>query len=186
MTIAGHIPNLANEFPQWLFDAFNPNDKTNLAPYRVIHFAFIALFATRLLPVNWSGLQCSILQPLIKCGEQSLHVFCSGILLSFLAHFVLESGSQTALAQILVSVAGLSMMTAIAYFASWSKTFDKPRSFEFLGHSGSDVIETADSGDAEVRSKTVLGWSDSTFLTKGKNGGYMRIGSHKNVHLKGQ
>lgn len=45
------------------------------SPYRVIHFAFIALLATRLLPVNWSGLQCSILQPLIKCGEQSLHVF---------------------------------------------------------------------------------------------------------------
>lgn len=186
MTMAGHIPNLANEFPKWLFDAFNPNDKTDLAPYRVIHFAFIALLATRLLPVNWSGLQCSILQPLIKCGEQSLHVFCSGIILSFLAHFVLESGSQTVLAQILVSVAGLSIMTAIAYFASWSKTFDKPRSLAFLGHSGSDVIETADSDDAEVRSKTVLAWSDPTFLTKGKNGGYVGIGSRKNVHLKCQ
>ena len=150
MTMAGHIPNLANEFPKWLFDAFNPNDKTDLAPYRVIHFAFIALFATRLLRVNWSGLQCRILQPLIKCGEQSLHVFCSGIILSFLAHFVLESGSRTVWAQILVSVAGLSLMTAIAYFASWSKTFDKPRSLVFSRHARSDVINTTNSDDAEM------------------------------------
>lgn len=164
MTMAGHIPNLANEFPKWLFDAFNPNDKTDLAPYRVIHFAFIALFATRLLPVNWSGLQCRILQPLIKCGERSLHVFCSGIILSFLAYFVLESGSRTVWSQIFVSVAGLSMMTAIAYFASWSKSFDKSRSLSLSGHFGRDAIDTADSDDAEMRSKSQT-WLERTDLS---------------------
>lgn len=153
MTMSDHIPSLANWLPKWLFDAFNPNDKTNLAPYRVIHFTFIALFATR-LPMNWRGLECRVFQPLIKCGEQSLHVFCSGVLLSFLAHFILESGSGTVRAQIFVSVAGLSLMTAIAYIASWSRTLDMPRSLFRSGRSGEDVIDTAASNDPQMPPNT--------------------------------
>ena len=47
MTMAGRFPELAHMMPAWLFDAFNPNDKTNLAPYRVIHFIILAFFITR-------------------------------------------------------------------------------------------------------------------------------------------
>ncbi|MGZ3009280.1 OpgC domain-containing protein, partial [Pseudomonas aeruginosa] len=34
MTMAGRFPALGGMMPEWLFSAFNPNDKTNLAPYR--------------------------------------------------------------------------------------------------------------------------------------------------------
>ena len=34
MTLAGHLPELQGIFPRVVFEAFNPNDKTNLAPYR--------------------------------------------------------------------------------------------------------------------------------------------------------
>ena len=34
MTMAGRFPAFGGMFPEWLFSAFNPNDKTNLAPYR--------------------------------------------------------------------------------------------------------------------------------------------------------
>lgn len=152
MTMANHIPYLANELPVWLLNAFNPNDKTNLAPYRVIHFVFIALVVTRFLPTSWRGLKSRILQPLIKCGEQSLNVFCSGVLLSFLAHFVLEAGSRTVWTQIVVSAAGLSLMTAIAYFATWFKSFDMPRALLLSEHSEADVCDTADSDDTEMLS----------------------------------
>ena len=37
-------PNVRPMFPHWLYSTFNPNDKTNLAPYRVIHFVIIAFF----------------------------------------------------------------------------------------------------------------------------------------------
>src|SRR5581483_969314 len=51
MTMAGRFPDIGRElFPDWLFNAFNPNDKTNMAPYRVIHFLVVAFMITRFLP----------------------------------------------------------------------------------------------------------------------------------------
>ena len=41
MTMAGRFPEFTSWMPTWLFDAFNPNDKTNLAPYRVVHFIIL-------------------------------------------------------------------------------------------------------------------------------------------------
>jgi hypothetical protein len=57
MTLAGSFPQLAALFPEDIYKAFNPNDKTNLAPYRVIHFVIIAFFVTRFVPRNWKGLE---------------------------------------------------------------------------------------------------------------------------------
>jgi len=127
MTTAGRVPELADVIPRWLFEVFSPNDKTNLAPYRVVHFVIIAFLVTRFVPRNWKGLKLKILQPVITCGQQSLKVFCVGLFLSFAAHFVLEIGSKSVWAQMLVSVVGLSLMSAVAYFASWSKRIEKPQ-----------------------------------------------------------
>ena len=60
-----------------------------------------------------------------KCGQQSLEVFCTGIFLSFAAHFVLVEVSGVIWMQIVVSIVGISMMTALAYYRSWSKNADK-------------------------------------------------------------
>jgi hypothetical protein len=81
-------------------DYFNPNDKTNLAPYRVLHFVALAYLAVRLMSKDWSGLQWRAFLPVIKCGQQSLAVFCVGIF-------------------------GIVIMTCVAYYVSWSKTQDK-------------------------------------------------------------
>ena len=126
MTMAGRFPEFGALFPQWLYDAFNPNDKTNLAPYRVLHFVIIAFFVTRFVSKDWVGLQWRIFEPVIKCGQQSLAVFCVGVFLSFVAHFTLLMSSGSLLAQIVVSIAGIAMMTVVAYYISWSKKQDKP------------------------------------------------------------
>jgi hypothetical protein len=60
------------------------------------------------------------------CGQQSLAVFCVGVFLSFVAHFTLMLSSGSILAQILVSLAGITIMTVVAYYISWSKKQDKP------------------------------------------------------------
>ena len=104
MTMAGRFPEFGKIFPAWLFDAFNPNDKTNLAPYRILHFIVLAGFVTRFMPRHWHGLQWTILQPAIKCGEQSLAVFCVGVFLSFAGHFALMTGSGSLQRRISVSV----------------------------------------------------------------------------------
>jgi hypothetical protein len=128
MTMAGRFPEYGRMMPDWLFDAFNPNDKTNLAPYRVLHFVIIAFFVTRFVSKEWRGLQWKILQPVIKCGQQSLAVFCVGVFLSFVGHFELMMSSGSLFAQIFVSCAGIGLMTCVAYYISWSKKQDKPPS----------------------------------------------------------
>ena len=84
-----------------------------------------AFFVVRLLPRDWPGLEWRIFRPAIKCGQQSLEVFCTGIFLSFAAHFVLVEISGAIWMQILVSIVGILMMTALAYYRSWSKKADK-------------------------------------------------------------
>jgi hypothetical protein len=126
MTLAAHIPELQRIFPAALFAAFNPNDKTNLAPYRVLHLACLIVLVVRLVPVDWPGLRWPIFKPLIKCGQHSLEVFCVGVFLSFVAHFVLETVSYGYVSQLLVGCSGLGIMTGVAYYRSWSKRVDKP------------------------------------------------------------
>jgi hypothetical protein len=125
MTMAGRFSDFGAMFPDWLYSAFNPNDKTYMAPYRFIHFAVIAMLTVRFVPKTWEGLEWRVFDPAIVCGQQSLAVFCVGVFLSFVAHFTLSLSSGSFLAQLLVSIAGIAIMTAVAYYISWSKRQDK-------------------------------------------------------------
>ena len=124
-TLATLIPELDSPVVIQLTEAFRPNDKTNLAPYRILHLLALALVVVRFIPFDWSGLRWPIFRPIMKCGQQSLEVFCVGVFLSFVAHFVLEATSDAFLVQILVGAAGLSIMTGVAYYRSWSKKIDR-------------------------------------------------------------
>ena len=126
MTMAGRFPAIGGMFPEWLFSAFNPNDKTNLAPYRFIHFVVIVILVIRFVPKDWPGLEWKVFDPLIVCGQQSLAVFCVGVFLSFVGHFELSMSSGSLFAQLFVSIAGIAIMTTVAYYISWSKRQDKP------------------------------------------------------------
>ena len=126
MTMAGRFEAFGDLFPKWLYDAFNPNDKTFLAPYRVLHFVVIAFFVTRFVRKDWPGLEWKIFDPLIKCGQQSLQVFCVGVFLSFVAHFILLLSWGTIWAQLGVSIGGIAILTGVAYYGNWSKKQDKP------------------------------------------------------------
>ena len=126
MTMAGRFPDFGALFPHWLYETFNPNDKTNLAPYRFLHFAVIVILVIRFVPKDWKGLEWRAFDPLIVCGQQSLAVFCVGVFLSFVGHFELMMSSGSLLAQLFVSVTGIAIMTIVAYYISWSKRQDKP------------------------------------------------------------
>ncbi|ANW01548.1 OpgC domain-containing protein [Bradyrhizobium icense] len=125
MTLAGLIPELQKAFPRALFEAFNPNDKTNLAPYRFLHLAVVIILGARFLPIDAAGLRATVWKPLVKCGQQSLEVFAVGIYLAFIGYFVLTKTSDGMIAQLLVGTAGISIMTAVAYYRSWSKRVEK-------------------------------------------------------------
>jgi hypothetical protein len=132
MTMAGRFPEFGRMFPSWLLDAFNPNDKVNLAPYRVLHFMVVAFLVTRLMSRDWRGLQWPILKPIILCGQQSLPVFCAGVFLSFAGHFFLMTGAGSLVEQIFVSVSGIAIMTLVAGYISWSKRQDRAVSGQIM------------------------------------------------------
>lgn len=75
MTLAQPIPLLRELFPVALFELFTPNDKTNLAFYRVLHLLSLVLVVVHFLPSHARILSSPALRPLIKCGQQSLEVF---------------------------------------------------------------------------------------------------------------
>ena len=84
----------------------------------------MAFLFTLMVPRNWRGFQWPALQPVVKCGEEWLAVFCAGVFLSFAGHFVLITGPNSLAMHILVSIAGISIMAAVAYYVSWSKRQD--------------------------------------------------------------
>jgi hypothetical protein len=133
MTLSGLIPQLQGMLPRALFEAFNPNDKTNLAPYRFLHLAILIIVGVRLIPIDAPGLQAAIWKPLIKCGQQSLEVFAVGIYLAFIGYFILTTSYNGIVAQLLAGAAGIAIMTAVAYYRSWSKRVEKSAH----AHSGS-------------------------------------------------
>jgi hypothetical protein len=125
MAMAGRHPDIAQIFPPWFVGIFNPNDKTNLAPYRFLHFIVIAALVIRFMPRDWPGLEWPVFKPAILCGQQSLEVFCVGTFLSFAGHFVLVEVSDAIWMQIVVSVVGVALLTLLAWYRSWSKQLDK-------------------------------------------------------------
>jgi hypothetical protein len=121
VTIGIDLPHLGNYLPSWMVAPFAPNDKTNLAPYRIVHLIALAIVVTRFLAQDSPLLKWRSLTPLIKCGQNSLPVFCTGIVLSFCAHAAIEANLNSLWVQIFAGVMGLVLMTAVAYYQTWLK-----------------------------------------------------------------
>ncbi|WP_426527791.1 OpgC domain-containing protein [Bradyrhizobium sp. McL0615] len=128
VTVAGKFPQAAI-VPDLLRDIFGPNDRENLAPHRVLHFLALAFLFTWMMPRDWSGFRWQALQPVIKCGQEWLAVFCAGVFLSFAGHLVLITGPDSLAMQVLVSFTGILIMTGVAYYVSWSKQQDHKPAF---------------------------------------------------------
>ncbi|MCP1850429.1 MULTISPECIES: OpgC domain-containing protein [unclassified Bradyrhizobium] len=118
------IPALAQMMPSGLSDVLLPNDREEIAPHRILHFLVLTFLFSWLVPRDWENLRSPALQPIIKCGEEWLAVFCAGVFLSFAAHLILITGPYSLARQVAVSIAGIAAMTAVAYYVSWSKQQD--------------------------------------------------------------
>jgi hypothetical protein len=115
VTIAIRAPDLGGLIPHWVLEPFDPNDKTNLAPYRVAH----------LLPADSPILQWRSLVRLIQCGQNSLPVFCLGIVPSFCAHAAIKLSLNSLWVQIFVGAIGVLFMTASACYLTWFRQQDR-------------------------------------------------------------
>jgi len=114
VALSWSIKPLADMMPQILAKLIYPIDKSDLDPLRLLHFLAIALLVARLVGPDWRGLTTPVLRSAVRCGENSLEIYCVGVLLSLAAHVVLVKVSDGLVMQIALSLAGVAAMIAIA------------------------------------------------------------------------
>ncbi|MBT1515109.1 OpgC domain-containing protein [Bradyrhizobium sp. SRL28] len=114
IALSWRIKPLEALIPQELARLLYPLDKSNLDPLRLLHFLAIAVLAAWLVPRNWRGLTTPIMRGAIRCGQNSLPIYCLGVLLTFASHMVLLDISDGLAMQIALSLAGIAAMIATA------------------------------------------------------------------------
>ena len=121
VTMTWHFPQLGFLMPRRLESWMYPITKTDLDVLRFAHFLALAALTVRFLPKDWPGLKTIWLRPLILCGQHSLEIFCLGVFLAFAGHFALAEISGGALLHFAISVAGILIMSGMAWVISWYK-----------------------------------------------------------------
>ena len=114
IVMSWRIKPLEALIPQALAKLFYPLDKSNLDPLRLLHFLALAVVAARLVPRDWRGLTTPLMRAAIRCGQNSLPIYCLGVLLTFASHVVLLDISDGLAMQIGLSLAGIAAMIGTA------------------------------------------------------------------------
>jgi len=125
IVLSPHIKPLDALIPQALSQLIYPLDKSNLDPLRLLHFLAIAVLAAWLVPRDWSWLKTPVMRGAICCGQNSLPIYCVGVLLAFASHMALLDISDGFAMQIALSVGGIGAMIATATLLGLIDT--KPR-----------------------------------------------------------
>jgi hypothetical protein len=113
--------SVAALIPSWVGRIIYPIDKTNIDVLRVVHFLAIAYLVRLAVPASARFLRWRILEPIRRCGEHSLQIFCLGTFLSLSAEIILADYEDSIVAQVIVSLSGIVVMCAAAYAARWYK-----------------------------------------------------------------
>jgi hypothetical protein len=121
IALSWHYNPLEQLVPPWVARQIYPIDKTNIDSLRFLHFLAVAWLVRLLVPADAAFLRWRVFEPLRRCGEQSLLIFCIGTFLALTAQIVVSHFEESLLSQIVVSVAGIIVMCAAAYVAAWFK-----------------------------------------------------------------
>jgi hypothetical protein len=125
VTLSWQIESLKQLVPDAVSSLIYPIYKSHLAPVRLVHFLALAILVSRLTPPDWHGLMKPWITAMIRCGENSLSMYCFSVILSF-AGFVILTGISAGLAmQAAVSIAGIALMIVIATLLTWEAKLDR-------------------------------------------------------------
>ncbi|WP_275189277.1 OpgC domain-containing protein [Bradyrhizobium sp. CSA112] len=125
IALSWRIKPLEALVPQALLTLLFPLDKSNLDPLRLMHFLALAVLAAWFVPRNWRGLTTPVMRGAILCGQNSLPIYCLGVLLTFASHLALLDISEGLTMQIALSVGGVLAMILAATLLNLIKI--KPR-----------------------------------------------------------
>ena len=112
-------------FPGLFLKQLWPVNKNNLSPLRLVPFyALVVLVALR-VPREARFLRSAAARPFVLSGQQSLEIFCLGIILSALGHFILTEYGASIAMQLAVNMAGIAIMFLTARMIAWYKAVDR-------------------------------------------------------------
>ena len=94
-------------------------NKTDLSAPRLLNMLALAVVVVRFVGPRDRWLTHPAAAPIILCGRHSLHIFCLGILLSVLAHLVLNEYFGGLPMQAAVTAGGIAIMIAVAGLMDW-------------------------------------------------------------------
>jgi hypothetical protein len=121
ITLSWHYNSMERLIPDWISRFLYPIDKTNLDILRFMHFIALAWLVRLGVRPNCRFLTWRLLTPIRRCGEHSLQIFCLGTFLALTAQIVVANFDDSVAAQIIVSIAGIVIMSLVAYAATWFK-----------------------------------------------------------------
>jgi hypothetical protein len=105
----------------WIYPIY----KSHLAPVRLLHFIALAVVVSRFTLRRGRRSVPPLAIAMIRCGENSLSMYCLGVLLSFIGQVILRDVSGGFVAQLWVSVAGIAVMIVAATLATWEAQLDR-------------------------------------------------------------
>ena len=117
-----------------------PVNKNNLSPIRLVPFLSMVLVIGILVPMEAGFLRSAVAKLLILCGQQSLEIFCLGILLSALGHFILSEYNSTIVIQLAVNVVGVAALCLTAKMIDWYKSVGRTPLSAAAARSGGNGI----------------------------------------------
>lgn len=120
LALSWQVKALDGLLPNTLSKVIYPIDKSNLDPLRLLHFLALVLVLVRLMPKDWTMFSSRWSTAIIRCGENSLAIYCLSVLLSFLGHVALERFLGGMIAQIAISIAGIAFLAMAATVLTWT------------------------------------------------------------------
>jgi hypothetical protein len=124
VTLTWYFPEFGKLMPHRLEQFIYPIDKPDLDVLRFVHFVALAAITVHFVPKGWPPLESPLLRPMILCGQHSLVIFCLGVFLAFGGYFVLTELSAGIGLHALAALAGISIMSGVAWMATWYKRSD--------------------------------------------------------------
>ena len=125
IVLSWKFTSLAWLIPEEVAKLIYPIDKSHMAPLRLLHFLALAIVVSRLAPPDWQGPIRPFMLAMIRCGENSLSMYCLGVLLAFTAHVILVEVSASLAMQLAVSIGGICVMVVAATLLTWESRFDR-------------------------------------------------------------
>jgi hypothetical protein len=116
IALSWHFNPLERLIPAWVGRIIYPIDKTNVDILRFTHFLALAWLVRLAVPADAPFLKWRVFLPMRRCGEQSLLIFCLGTFLALSGQVIVSHFEESLLSQVLVSVGGILIMCAAAWF----------------------------------------------------------------------